>query len=36
VMVLILSALFLSEGFTWNTIIGGLLVTIGAIFFVIK
>lgn len=36
VMVLLLSALFLAEGITWQTAIGGVLITTGALFFVIK
>lgn len=35
VFVLILSALFLAEGFTWKTVVGTILVSIGAIFFVL-
>ncbi|MCA9364276.1 MAG: EamA family transporter [Candidatus Moranbacteria bacterium] len=36
VFVLVLAALFLSEGITWKTGMGATLMTIGALFFVFK
>jgi len=35
IFVIILAALFLGEGLTWNSVLGGILIACGAIFIVI-